>query len=268
MSRFLPLFLLLPLSSVLSQILECVTEDTSSSGNGISRLAVNIEPVRWAPGEVTYHLVENTFLTGEDAALASRYLLKAAGAWYDALSPVKDCRINCVRPPIYFSYNLDERVTSAISVIYGGTDYGLCKSGGAKAFAFFPNQSNCYKVVICKVWFDLLRSANPGNAPTTLEHELGHALGFRHELPQPKEPATIPISALDRVSIMSFDPNRSITAQDIASTLWYYTASPQEIANRLQKTFNQYGVGFDECGLDHYSGMKGDIYSSGSSGGR
>jgi len=151
------------------------------------------KPLRWAPGVVlTYYIQKETF-PGNLYSTVRSCMTDATQAWMDV------CGIE-FRHMVQLDSDAaarDEQTVFDVRQIDAG--------GGFMAAAFFPNDPPSRRTVIIDPLFFV-----PGlgfDQTGVLRHELGHVLGFRHEMIRSGAPPVCPKESLDHtIELTDYDP--------------------------------------------------------------
>ncbi len=183
-----------------------------TSQSELVSVAQNGKSVRWAPGvELTYCVLKNTFGSDGQYQLVVNNMAIATQQWEDL------CGVD-------FRYVPEQDDASGVSAPAGIVFpvRGINADGDFIASAFFPNDPASRRRVL----------VDPSYFSTTfdkvgvLRHELGHAIGLRHEHIRSEAPAacpnesisgTLPLTAYDPRSVMHYFCGGS-GARDLAFT--------------------------------------------------
>lgn len=173
----------------------CVTQPQVSGGPAENFVGWNGSVDIWENNStINWTALSDTFPNQSWYADALCRLLDATQDWMNVLPNVK------------FQY-VSKAEDAAFALRYGG------EGGSTIARAFFPNAEDLNALLVYDIAFTPERLPRLRN---TLQHEVGHILGLRHEFALEGETSSPVVLFGERnsLSIMSYDANRSIQDSD------------------------------------------------------
>jgi hypothetical protein len=176
------------------------TKDMSHEDRFRIFVGFNNECPRYTPGSVIKYISYFQGWPGGQGQMISDTTWAAASVW------------NSQNLGVTFQWTTNP-AEATFEVVYGGANPGFV------AMAFFPNGQKGNKLYVYEASFTpqgLNRMQN------SLEHELGHIMGLRHEFADTETPAAVLVGPRNDLSIMSYAANRSIQSTDIKWTRYFY----------------------------------------------
>lgn len=171
--------------------------------------------LRWKRDSILrYNVDYNSFKTKERGQVVKDEMAKAAKVW------------NYIVPQIKWAETTDrDRSLFVVRNVAVGVEKKITFS----ARSFFPKTERCRYLYLTEYWFKNYANYKTSQ-PTTLIHELGHILGFRHTDAVRHRSGKIDedddvfyIGNNDKLSVMGYEANRIVTKQDIIDGGSYYS---------------------------------------------
>jgi len=162
---------------------------------------------RWQKGSVVnFAAFAGGYPTADQAVFAAYRLYDAANKW------------NSLNVGVQFKWvsNLQD---AEFVLAYGGDQ------GNTLAMAFFPNTNDLNTLYVYKRAFD---PDTINFQPNIFEHELGHALGLRHEFAA-QEGGAVQFGLPNPHSVMSYEFPPQIQKSDVDSTRAFYNFTGSQI---------------------------------------
>lgn len=174
-----------------------------ASGENISRLEVGVDGkiVLWHKDDtVNYTAYADGYPTPNHAIYAAQRLMDAADDWNS----------RSVGPKFKW---VDKWEDAEFALAYGGD------GGSTYAMAFFPNGNDLNTLFVYKLAF---QNDKVGYMSNIFAHELGHALGLRHEFAPEREGGVVQVGPRNPNSVMSYNFPPIIQPSDVASARALY----------------------------------------------